>query len=52
MPDHYEEKKKKKTTSQKVVSHLKKEAGKRHIGNIIGVNRNKAIQAAFDDAFK
>ncbi len=47
-----EEKKKKKTTSQKVVSHLKKEASKRQVGKIIGLNRNAAIQKAFDESFK
>ena len=51
MPDHYEEKKKKKTTSQKVVGHLKKEASKRQVGNLLGLNRNAAVQKAFDEAF-
>ena len=51
MPDHYEEKKKKKTTSQKGVGHLKKEASKRQIGKVIGLNINAAIEKAFNDAF-
>jgi len=51
MPDHYEEKKKKKTTSQKVVGHLKKEASKRQVGKLLGLNRNAAVQKAFDEAF-
>ena len=50
MPDHYE-KKKKKTVSQKAVGHLRKEASKRKIGKIIGLDRNAAIQKAFDEAF-
>ena len=51
MPDHYD-KKKKKTTSEKVVGHLKQEASKRNVGNLVGLNRNAAVQKAFDEAFK
>ncbi len=52
MPDHYDKKKKKKTLSQTVVGHLKKEASKRQIGKVIGLQRNADVQRAFDEAFK
>ena len=47
-----DDKKKKETTSEKVVGHLKKEASKRKVGKLLGLNRNAAVQAAFDEAFK
>jgi len=43
-----EKKKKKKTISERVLGHLTKEASKRQVGNLIGLNRNKAIQKEFD----
>ena len=41
-----------KTKSQKVISKLKKELGKRKIGKVIGLDRNKQLEKAFNSSFK
>ncbi len=47
----FKKKKKEKTLSEKAVSGLQKEASKRKIGSLIGLDRNKALKDAFDGNF-
>jgi len=47
----FKKKKKEKTLSEKAVSGLKKQASKRKIGSLIGLDRNKALEEAFKSSF-
>ena len=47
----FKKKKKENTLSEKAVSGLKKEASKRKIGSLIGLNRNNKLEQAFKENF-
>ncbi len=47
----FKKKKKEKTLSEKAVSGLQKEASKRKIGNLIGLNRKNKLEQAFKENF-